>query len=158
MTYKEANQISIKEYLRTLNIHPVKETNYYGMYHSPLRNDQNASMKVDYNKNLWIDYGMNEGGTTTDLVMKINNCTNVEAVKVLEYYVSGSNSFSFHGNRNIYSPKEKQQSPIIQIQRVTKLTNPALIQYLSERKINHSAAMLHCKEVHYTVNNNHIMQ
>jgi hypothetical protein len=83
ISYKEANRISIKAYLQTLNIHPAKEKNYYGMYHSPFREDHNASMKVDYNKNLWIDYGTGEGGTAIDLVMKIENCSFQTAISTL---------------------------------------------------------------------------
>jgi hypothetical protein len=84
INYKEANQISIKAYLASLNIHPAKERNYYGMYHSPFREDRNASMKVDYNKNLWIDYGTGEGGTAIDLVMTIENCSFQTAIAALE--------------------------------------------------------------------------
>ena len=37
MTYKEANNISIKDYLNSLGIQPVTEKGSYGMYRSPLR-------------------------------------------------------------------------------------------------------------------------
>lgn len=37
MTYKEANNISIKNYLNSLGIQPVTEKGSYGMYRSPLR-------------------------------------------------------------------------------------------------------------------------
>ena len=69
------NTISIKAYLANRNIHPVKETSHSALYHSPLRVDTNASFKVDLEKNLWIDYGTNEGGTLIDLVMKLNRCS-----------------------------------------------------------------------------------
>ena len=36
MTYKEANNISIKDYLNSLGIQPAKEKGSYGMYRSPL--------------------------------------------------------------------------------------------------------------------------
>jgi len=39
MTYQEANSISIKDYLESLGILPVVDKLYYGMYHSPLRQD-----------------------------------------------------------------------------------------------------------------------
>lgn len=39
MTYKEANNISIKDYLNSLGIQPVTEKGSYGMYRSPLRED-----------------------------------------------------------------------------------------------------------------------
>lgn len=72
ITYNEANKISIKAYLANRGIHPIKDHGYYGMYRSPFRDDTNASLKVDYNKNLWIDFGSNDGGTMIDLVMRIN--------------------------------------------------------------------------------------
>lgn len=74
MTYKEANNISIKDYLNSLGIQPVTEKGSYGMYRSPLREDNTPSFKVDYNANLWCDYGTGEGGTLIDLVMKQNGC------------------------------------------------------------------------------------
>ncbi|GAB6864764.1 hypothetical protein JCM10556A_14410 [Bacteroides acidifaciens] len=67
MTYKEANNISIKDYLNSLGIQPVTEKGSYGMYRSPLREDNTPSFKVDYNANLWCDYGTGEGGTLTVL-------------------------------------------------------------------------------------------
>ena len=69
MTYKEANNISIKDYLNSLGIQPVTEKGSYGMYRSPLREDNTPSFKVDYNANLWCDYGTGEGGTLIDLVI-----------------------------------------------------------------------------------------
>ena len=67
MKSTDINRYPIREYLAGLNIYPAKDKGYYGMYHSPFREDSNASMKVDYDKNLWIDYGSNEGGTLIDL-------------------------------------------------------------------------------------------
>lgn len=68
MTYQEANNISIKDYLESLGILPVVDKLYYGMYHSPLRQDDTPSFKVDYGVNLWCDFGTGEGGSL--------NCTN----------------------------------------------------------------------------------
>ena len=56
MNAKEINKISIKNFLMELNIYSVKDRGYYGLYCSPFREDHNASMKVDYEKNLWMDY------------------------------------------------------------------------------------------------------
>lgn len=163
ITYKEANQICIKEYLQSLNIHPAKERQYYGMYHSPFRDDRNASMKVDYDKNLWIDYGTGEGGTMIDLVMRIKNCNFQEAIARLEnmYNDKGigiyqqanvaTNSFFFHRNRSFLTNITKTE-PVISINKVTSLDNPALLDYLKERYIAVDIANAHCFEVHYKVN------
>ncbi len=137
----------IREYLAGMNIYPAKERSYYGMYHSPFREDHDASMKVDYNKNLWIDYGSNEGGTLIDLAMRIENCSNGETMRLLEQRLSGTDSFSFHGDAVI-----SRQEPAIKIEKVHPIENPALIAYLNERKINIEIAKQNCYEVHYEVN------
>ena len=140
------NAISIKAYLSQYNIHPMKEKGNIAMYHSPLREDTNASFKVDLEKNLWIDFGTGEGGTTIDLVIKFKNSSVHEAMKELTNELSNlltqSDSFSFHG---------KGSTPSITIQRVTELAHPALIQYLEKRAINVDLARGYCKQIHYSV-------
>jgi hypothetical protein len=137
-------------------MYPAKEHGYYGMYHSPFRDDRDASMKVDYNKNLWIDYGTNEGGTLIDLVMRIENCSNGEAMRLLEQKLSGTVSFSFHGNN---TPNRKEAEPemehAIRITGVGQLSSPPLIDYLHERRINIEIAKFHCREINYSVNGKH---
>lgn len=158
-TYNEANKISIKVYLANRGIHPVKDHGYYGMYRSPFREDNNASLKVDYNKNLWIDFGSNDGGTMIDLVMRINNCSLNEAMQELNRYNSKSvnlhnnttvqqqsQSFSFHGNNS------NKNIPAITIQKVQPITHQALVDYLSERKISLDIAKQYSSEIHYSAN------
>ena len=156
METKYLNRISIKQYLAELNIHPVTDKGYYGMYYSPFREDHNASFKVDFSKNLWIDFGSNEGGTMIDLVMRLDNCTVKEAIRTLErkhdqlsvgtYQRDNvpTDSFSFHG--------ERENQPAISILKVVPLTNQALVDYLTERQNNIDIAKEHCKEVYYAVN------
>ncbi|MFR0764496.1 MAG: CHC2 zinc finger domain-containing protein [Alistipes communis] len=75
MDAKAINKFPIREYLAAQGIRPAKDRSYYGLYHSPLREDRTPSMKVDYDKNLWIDYGAGEGGTLIDLVMRMERCS-----------------------------------------------------------------------------------
>ncbi|MDR1373189.1 MAG: hypothetical protein LBJ17_08790 [Dysgonamonadaceae bacterium] len=60
MDSKIINQFPIWDYLADSGIYPAKDNDSYGMYHSPFREDHNASMKVDYSKNclrvLWITF------------------------------------------------------------------------------------------------------
>jgi hypothetical protein len=63
MALTEIKQISIRGYLNNRGIIPAKDSGYYGMYHCPYREDRNASFKVDYRKNVWYDFGTNEGGS-----------------------------------------------------------------------------------------------
>jgi hypothetical protein len=144
MTAEQANSISIKQYLTTLNLFSVKEKEHYGMYRSPFRPDNEPSFKVDYPQNLWYDFGTGEGGTLIDLAMKINQCTFSEAMQKL-YTQTNSKSFFFHG-------KELPTESNVRISKVLPLNNVALLDYLAERKINIETAHQHCSEIHYTVN------
>ena len=50
MDAKAINKFPIREYLAARGIRPAKDRGYYGLYHSPLREDHTPSMKVDYDK------------------------------------------------------------------------------------------------------------
>ena len=148
MTFKEANEISIKAYLAKLEIFPTKEMGYYGMYRCPFRDDNDPSMKVDYNKNLWFDFGSTAcGGTLIDLIMKIGQCSEHDAITKLEKEEYKCDSFSFHGNTLIPSTG-------FIINKIQSLQNKALLDYVcEERKINSDIAKLHLLEIYYSVKN-----
>ena len=116
MTYKEANNISIKDYLNSLGIQPVTEKGNYGMYRSPLREDNTPSFKVDYNANLWCDYGTGEGGTLIDLVMKQHGCNAYGAICRLEQ--GNTASFSFHGKDLPERDTQRQAASPIEIRKI----------------------------------------
>ena len=149
MTYKEANNISIKDYLNSLGIQPVTEKGSYGMYRSPLREDNTPSFKVDYNANLWCDYGTGEGGTLIDLVMKQNGCNAYGAICRLEQ--SDTTSFSFHGKDLPERDTKRQATSPIEIRRIQPLQNPALMRYLQERGISPGTAAPYVQEMYYRI-------
>lgn len=147
MDSKTINKFPIRDYLAEMGIHPAKDKSYYGLYNSPFREDRNPSMKVDFEKNLWIDYGAGDGGTLIDLVMQMERCDAGQAMRLLEQKISGISLFSFQGN-NIAPIKRE---PAITIDRVQVIENPALLTYLQERSINIDIAREHCSEIHYSV-------
>lgn len=152
MDTKDINRYSIREYLAGLNIHPVKDRGYYGMFRSPFREDNNASMKVDYDKNLWIDYGANAGGTLIDLVMWMEDYSTGEAIRLLERQLSGMESFSFHRNREFTAKENVHRETSIRVLEIKSLEIPALLDYLKVRSINPAIAVENCREIHYSVN------
>ena len=149
MTYKEANNISIKDYLNSLGIQPAKEKGSYGMYRSPLREDNTPSFKVDYNANLWCDYGTGEGGTLIDLVMKQHQCNAYGAICRLEQ--GDTASFSFHGKELPERETKRQAASPIEIRRIQPLQNPALMRYLQERGISPGTAAPYVQEMYYRI-------
>ena len=140
----EANNISIKQFLSERGVESAQDRGSYGMYHSPLRDDSTPSFKVDYHKNLWYDFGTGEGGTFIDLVMKIQRCDFITALKHIEQN-QPLHSFSFHGKEN-YIEKSK-----IEITSIAPITNPALLNYAEQRVIPQSIIKEHCKEVRYRI-------
>lgn len=148
MDAKAINKFPIREYLAARGIRPAKDRGYYGLYHSPLREDCTPSFKVDYIQNLWYDFGLGVGGSIIDLVMRLERCNAGEAMRLMEQMISGTPTFSFHGNSN---PVPQHRESAITIEQVRPLENPALLAYLTERGIDLAAARAHCSEVHYRV-------
>lgn len=152
MTPQKIKQKSIREYLSNLGIYPAKDYGYYGLYHSSYREDHKASMKVDYDKNLWVDYGTGEGGSIIDLVMKMENCSFHEAANRLERKCANvhlgsnaENSFSFHRNKFLNKLENN-------IENIIPITHPKLITWVQERKIDLEMANRFCREIHYRNN------
>ena len=149
MTYQEANHISIKDYLKSLGILPAVDKYYYGMYHSPFRQDDTPSFKVDYGVNLWCDFGTGEGGSLIDLVMKQHGCNAYGAICRLEQ--GDTASFSFHGKELPERDTKRQAASPIEIRRIQPLQNPALIRYLQERGISPGTASPYVQEMYYRI-------
>ncbi len=155
-----APRIPIREYLARRGIVPRYERNGYGMYLSPLREERTPSFKVNYQKDLWYDFGIGEGGTLLTLVMRLERCDSREAVRRLqngEKRNAGSVSLSPGvGER----PAAGGPSPIVRLAAVpalrilsdASLRHPALVGYLTSRGIVPSVAAAFCREVRYEVN------
>lgn len=141
------NNISIKKYLEEKGIVPKIDKCNYGLYHSPFRDDSTPSFKIDFRKNLWIDYGTGEGGSIVDLIMKFEKCPLGEAMRKAES-MNIDTTFSFHRDEVF---KEAKFNKNIEIVELKEIQNKSLIKYLSDRKISLSLANKFCKEIHYIV-------
>lgn len=84
-----APRIPIREYLAHRGILPRYERNGYGMYLSPLREERTPSFKVNYQKDLWYDFGIGEGGTLLALIMRLERCSRSEAFEHLQHAAEG---------------------------------------------------------------------
>lgn len=156
-TCKELNQsIKISDYLKAKGIYPFKRYNGYSMYHSPFREERNPSFKVSEIKNLWIDYGTNEGGTLIDLVLKMfPNLTVSRAIMEIEADMLTDSIFSFQRPRNPIKRgtlPESDGNSGIKIFDIKELgSKPALTAYLKSRGIELRTAKKYCKEVYFNV-------
>ena len=146
MTIDEIKAISIKDYLGSMSIYPIKNYGYYGMYKSPFRNEHTPSFKVDYNQNLWYDFALDEGGSLIDLVMKLHNCSLVQAIELFNGKQNNLPKFSIANSKTI-SPNQSR----IEVIGSTNLCHPNLIDYFTHRGINLNIAKKYCREMHYRI-------
>lgn len=139
--------IPIADYLHARGIQPVKKYSSYALYNAPYREDHNASMKVDFARNLWFDFGLGKGGSIIDLVMLLQGCNAHKAISHL-----AGNNLSFH---SATPPKEKVAalSPSTRhILGISEELPPHLQRYLQEeRKIDLSLAKPYLRSVCYEV-------
>ncbi|MFK5958461.1 MAG: toprim domain-containing protein [Lutibacter sp.] len=142
---QQAKKIDLYSYLKKNCFKPKKEIKNEAWFSSPFRVEKTPSFKVNLDKNIWYDFGLGLGGTIIDFVMKFNNCSIKEALTILD-----NNTFSFHQQPKIIAPVNEQNYSIT---KVTELTNPNLIKYLMERKINIELAKKYCFQVHYRFKN-----
>ncbi len=150
MTDEQIKAIPIRNYLKSRGFYPTREYSGYGMYRSPFRDDSTPSLKVDYARNLWYDFGSGEGGSIIDLVMKMDGYTFNEAMGHLREQplipVEEQLSFSFHRNRG--------KNNGITLVDDKPLEHPRLLEYLQGRKIDPDIAKEHCREIHYSAGGN----
>lgn len=148
MQSNDIKSISIRDYLKNQGIHPVKEYSTYALYKSPFRDEETASLKVDYKTNLWYDFGTSEGGSIIDLVMKMQQCNFIQAKQFLsicsfEHSSTENDLFSFQLDNSV--------SNSLLIKEAKLLEHPKLLDFLQRRKINIETAKTFCKEIHYQI-------
>ena len=147
MTTQEAKQIRIADYLQSLGYTPVKQQGNSLWYKSPLREETDASFKVNTELNRWYDFGLGKGGNIIALAAELYHSEDVPyLLRQIERQTPHIRpaSFSFgecqSGNRTYRSLQ------------VGELSSPALIAYLQEREINIGLAKRECKELHFIHN------
>ena len=62
MDIQTAKQIRIADYLHSLGYSPVKQQGINLWYKSPLREETEASFKVNTERNQWYDFALGKGG------------------------------------------------------------------------------------------------
>ena len=67
MSKIQLSTFPIAELLKALGARPGTHKN---TYHSPFREDKDASLHIEPDRNVWYDHGAGTGGGNVDLVMK----------------------------------------------------------------------------------------
>lgn len=139
--------IPIADYLHACGMQPVKKYGSYALYNAPYREDHNASMKVDFARNLWYDFGLGKGGSIIDLVMLLQGCDAHEAMTNL-----AGNALPFHPATPPKGKATAQSPSARRILGISEELPPHLQHYLQEeRKIDLSLAKPYLRSVCYEV-------
>ena len=144
MNIQEAKQIKIADYLQSLGHHPVKQQGANLWYKSPLRNESEPSFKVNTTMNSWFDFGMGKGGNIITLASYLY------ASDSLPYLLDKMEKQAPHVRPTDFSFIQQASEPSFERLEVRELNHPALLRYLSERKINLHIARKECVELHFS--------
>ncbi len=145
MADNQFSSFPIVELLKALGARPGNRKN---TYHSPFREDKDASLHIDPLRNLWFDHGAGVGGGNIDLVMQCRRCTRREAAE----YILGLPQCD-PGGAGDASPgngpdKSGGNSPRTnRILMIRDLRSPYLLEYTAARGIPDPIAVRYCKEV-----------
>jgi DNA primase len=141
LSYAEAKQVSIVDYLTSSGIEPATVRGHDYWYHSPFREERTPSFKVNAHLNVWYDHGTGEGGTILDLGARLHQCTLPEFLEKL----SSQNQHVVSLHRvavPVRTPENK-----LEVISVSELTDPNLLHYLKTRGISESTSKMYCKEL-----------
>jgi DNA primase len=144
LTFNEAKQIPIIDYLDKFGIMPIKISGNDYWYFSPFRDERTPSFKVNIKKNLWYDHGLGEGGSIIDLGARLHQCSLSQFLDDLS-----EDKYSFNVTRNNSSAQIQENR--LEVLAVKELTDPGLIQYLKERSIEPGNARQYCSEVEFAI-------
>ena len=146
MNIEDVKQIPIADYLHSLGYSPVKRQGNGLWYKSPLREEHEASFKVNTDRNLWYDFGAGKGGNIIALAKELYFSDSLPyLLKRIEEQTPNVHPVSF-------SFPQHRTEPSFQHLEVRDLTHPALLRYLEGRGINIELAKRECKELHFTNN------
>ena len=130
MNIEDVKQIPIADYLHSLGYSPVKRQGNGLWYKSPLREEHEASFKVNTDRNLWYDFGAGKGGNIIALAKELYFSDSLPyLLKRIEEQTPNVRPVSF-------SFPQCRTEPSFQHLEVRDLTHPALLRYLQGRGIN----------------------
>ena len=146
MNIQEAKQIRIADYLQSLGYTPIKQQGSSLWYKSPLREETDASFKVNTELNRWYDFGLGKGGNIIALAEELY------ASDYVLYLLGKIAERTPHIRPVSFSFRQQASEPSFQQLEVGELTHPALFNYLQERGIDTALAIPECRELHFIHN------
>ena len=147
MDIQTAKQIRIADFLHSLGYSPVKQQGINLWYKSPLREETEASFKVNTERTQWYDFALGKGGGIIELA------SHLYATDYIPYILERIAEQTQHIRPVSFSfGKQSFSEPSFQQLEIVQLASPALLSYLQERGINIVLAKRECSEAHFTHN------
>lgn len=143
---EQAKEMDLVDYLQALGHRPAKTTAFNYWYHSPLRDEKTPSFKVNRQINRWFDFGLGQGGNLIDFGIIYHQCSVGELLEKLSRDFSLGPPIHIHPQNS-----QKEQARNLTITSVSPIQSPALIHYLSERRISLQIAQRFCQQVSYQI-------
>ena len=144
MNIQTTKQIRIEDYLHTLGHFPVRQCGANLWYRSPLREETDASFKVNKALNKWFDFGIGKGGDLIALASELYGSKDVSnLLRQIERQTPHVCPVACP------FPKREKSKPAFQDVEVKELASPALYRYLKERGIDAGTARRECREIRY---------
>jgi hypothetical protein len=146
----QARQIDLVNYLKSLDYLTKKIMNNDYWYLSPLREEKEASFKVNRRLNVWYDHGIGRGGGLIDFGILYHHCTVSELLQKLKH-----NNLSFHPHSiHLQRPFDAGEKEKIRVVDEREIMSEKIIEYLNDkRKISVDVARQFCKEVDFVLYN-----
>lgn len=149
MNIQQAKQIPIPKYLTHLGFTSCKTYKGQHVYNSPIREDRTPSFYATANQ--WYDFGMGKGGNIVDLALLISKSDSIKDVLTHIETTMRIIPVARHERNLVASYQENENG--LQLLKVKRLENSALIQYAKDRGISAIIARTFCKEAYYKVKN-----
>ena len=147
MNIQQAKQVSIPDYLAHLGFASCKTYKGQQVYNSPVREERTASFYATADQ--WYDFGMGKGGNIIDLALLISKSHNIK--DVLMHIETTMRMIPVASDRDNQIATCQENEHGLQLLKIKRLENQALLQYAKERGISSIIARTFCKEAYYKV-------
>lgn len=135
--------ISLMEFLNRLGYQPTGRDSKGLWFYAPYRSERKPSFHVNPRKDVWFDFGTGEGGDIFTLAGAMSGKTDfVEQAR----YIAERMDMPV---AEPYKPVPFVEEPTFENVKVSRLSSPALLKYLSDRGIPRDIAQRYCVQVNY---------
>lgn len=143
MNIDEIKKISLVEFLNQLGYQPTGRDSKGLWFYSPYRSERKPSFHVNPNRQIWFDFGTGVGGDIFTLAGEMSGET--DFLRQADYIAEKMRL----PVAKPYKPTPFIEEPTFENVKVSRLTSPALLKYLSDRGIPRDIAQRYCVQVDY---------